>query len=98
MDDRIVETIYAAIDEVNEDRVDKEPVEKSLKTPIYGSDSALDSLALINFILAVEDGVDQTFGTPVVLNDDRALAREPSPFTSVEALAAYIETLLREQA
>ena len=36
-------------------------------------------------------------GAHVVLADDRSLSQEPSPFRSVQALADYIEELLREE-
>lgn len=93
----ILDCIYAAIDEANLDRGDRPPVEKSLDAPIHGSESGFDSLGLINFVVAVEEDVERELGIAVVLSDDRALAQEPSPFTTVGTLVAYIEQLLSEQ-
>jgi acyl carrier protein len=95
--EKVLGCVYAAIDEANEDREGLLPLRKSLDTPIHGEGSELDSLALINFVVAVEEGVERGFGTPVALSDDRALAREPSPFASVRTLVEYIEELLRER-
>ncbi len=97
MQQKVIECIYAALDEVNQDRGDAPPLEKSPKTPIHGSESALDSLGLVNFVVVVEENVEQAFDVPIVLGDDRALSRDPSPFESVEELADYITTLLEEQ-
>ena len=97
MKQQIFECLYAAIDEINDDRNGKPPLEKSPQTAIHGSASTLDSLGLVNFVVAVEENVEREFGAQVVLSDDRSLSQEPSPFRSVQALADYIEELLREE-
>lgn len=91
-----MDCIYAAVDEANLDRGDEPPLQKAPDTPIHGSASGLDSLGLINFIVAVEENVENATGVPIVLGDDRALAQEPSPFSSIGVLADYVEVLLRE--
>jgi acyl carrier protein len=95
--EEIVDCIYAAVDESNLEREGEEPMAKSPDTPIHGSGSTLDSLGLINFVVAVEENVEREFGVSIMLADDRALAQEPSPFDSIGALAAYVELLLQEQ-
>lgn len=96
MQDQILECLYAAIDDVNAERKGEAPLAKTPDTALYGSASDLDSLGLINFVVAAEQKIEDGFGTAIVLADDRALSQEPSPFSSVQALAAYIEVLLRE--
>jgi acyl carrier protein len=98
MNKKVVDCIYAAVDEANRDSDGGPPMERSLDTAIHGDGSGLDSLGLINFIVAVEENVEREFGVALVLGDDRALDAEPSPFESVGALAGYVETLLEEQA
>ncbi len=97
MNEQVLQCVYAAIDESNEDRVDLPPLEKSPSTVLHGTKTALDSLGLINFLVAVEEGVGHELGAPIALSDDRSLSREPSPFGSVRALVEYIEELLYEQ-
>lgn len=97
MNDRILRCLYAAIDEANEDRPDVPPVRKSLETPVQGAGTELDSLALINFLVAVEEGLEREFGGPVALTDERAIEREPSPFETVRTLGQYIEEMLAER-
>jgi acyl carrier protein len=98
MNEKVLQCVYAAIDEANEDRQgDLPPLEKSVETPIHGTASGLDSLGLINFVVAVEEGVERELGTEIVLSDDRSLSQEPSPFESVGALVDYIDVLLSEQ-
>lgn len=97
MNEKVLQCVYAAIDEANEDRQDLPPLEKSPETPVHGTDSGLDSLGLINFVVAVEEGIERDFGATIVLSDDRALSQEPSPFERVGTLVAYIDLLLSEQ-
>ena len=96
MNDQIVECLYAAIDDTNRGRSDATPLAKSPDAPLYGSSSELDSLGLVNFIVAAEQKIEQAFGKSLVLADDRALSHEPNPFGSVRALADYVEVLLKE--
>ena len=91
----VLNCIYAAVDEVNLERGDDDPpIVKDSATPIHGEGSALDSLALVNLIAIVEEKIEQAFGTPILLADERALDRDPSPFSSIAALADYVELLL----
>ena len=94
MNEKVLECIYAAIDEANQDRHGKPPLEKAPDTPIHGAESGLDSLDLVNFVVVVEDNLEQAFGTAVMLSDDRALGAEPNPFRSVGNLAEYVESQL----
>lgn len=97
MNEKVLGCVYEAVDEANEDRQDRPPLEKSPDTPIHGTESGLDSLGLINFVIAVEETVERDFGAEIVLSDDRALSHEPSPFESIGTLVGYIEVLLDEQ-
>lgn len=94
--ERVLACVYAAIDEANEDRQDLPPVRKALETPIQGEGSELDSLSLITLLVGLEERLEQDFGVTVIVNDDRAFEREPSPFESVRTLVEYAEELLRE--
>ena len=97
MKDQIIESLYTVIDETNRQNPAGPPLSKSLETVLYGSESELDSLGLINFVVAAEQGIERNFGKSIVLADDRALSQPTSPFSSVGALANYIEVLLSEQ-
>jgi acyl carrier protein len=97
VNEKVLNCIYVALDEANEDLLDTLPLEKSLDTRLQAEAGGLDSLALINFLIAVEEGIEQDLGTTILLSDERALLAEPSPLESVRTLAAYIETRLREQ-
>jgi acyl carrier protein len=96
MNEQIVACLYEAVDDINRQRSGEPALGKSPETALYGSSSELDSLGLVNFIVAAEQKIEAGFGQSIVLADDRALSHEPSPFRSIGALADYVEVLLRE--
>jgi acyl carrier protein len=88
--------IYAAIEDLNRQGALAKPITPTPETALFGSASALDSLALINLIVAVEGRVQEKFGKMITLADDRALSQDVSPFSTVQTLSSYIENLLTE--
>lgn len=59
-------------------------------TPLYGSGSDLDSMALVHLIADLESRLQARFGKDWILADDRALSRNRSPYRSVGDLVRYI--------
>lgn len=93
-DEGIIRSIFAAIDEINERLPRDRGMEKSLDAPLYGVQGRLDSLALVQLIVTVEEKIAADLGKSITLADERAMAQERNPFASVQSLAAYIGTLL----
>jgi acyl carrier protein len=96
-DDDIYAAVYDALGQIDRENPDRKPLAKTPQTALYGSASALDSLGLINLVVAVEQNVEKRFGAAITLADDRALSQEPSPFSTVETLVKYVATLIREE-
>jgi acyl carrier protein len=59
---KIREVIYRAVDQVNELQPDQVQIEKSGPTVLIGPDSTIDSMALVNLAVAVEDLIRSEFG------------------------------------
>ena len=64
---------------------------------IFGPDGVLDSMGLVNLVVAMEERVLEKFGVPITIADERAMSRTKSPFRNVANLAEYISELLREE-
>lgn len=64
-------------------------------TPIYGSNGYLDSLGLINLVVALEGKIRDTFKTSLTLVNETAMSTVSSPFRDVKALTNYIYSLLK---
>ena len=94
---KVIEVINKSIDELN-NQVDCDlRLEKSINTALIGSGGKLESLGLINLIIAIEQNIEDEFDTSITLADERAMSQEHSPFKTVGSLADYIEMLLEEK-
>ena len=65
---------------------------------VYGAGGALDSLELVNFIVEVEQRLEERLGATVTLADERAVSGRLSPFRSVDAFVEFIVARLQEAA
>jgi acyl carrier protein len=69
----------------------------SRDTRLVGTGGKLDSLALINLIVGVEQHVSEDLGVNVVLTEDRTLAHADRVMATVGALAEHIDLLISEK-
>jgi hypothetical protein len=58
-------------------------------TPLFGNDSALDSIGLVTVLAEFEAAINDAFGTDLVLADDRAMALKRSPFRTPARLLEF---------
>ena len=93
----ILKSIYDAVDEVNEQLPEGQTLEKSPNTVLLGEVGKLESIDLVNILVATEENVEDTFGMPISITDERAVSETNSPFTTVESLCDFISNLLKEQ-
>ena len=94
--ERMIQLIYDAIDDVNAALEEGEKINKSPDTALFGESGSLDSLGFVNFIVAVEQKMEEKLGTTIAIADERAMSRKRSPFRTVKSLAEYISSLLEE--
>lgn len=94
--ERILKIIYAAIEEINHELPDGERLEMAETTTLYGAGARLDSLGLVNLIVVAEQGLNDEFGRALTLADEKAMSQTRSPFSTVGALATYVESLLAD--
>ena len=97
MKDKIQQSIYNSIDTLNAQLLNEGHIEKSNNTALFGSGSKLDSLNLINLVVAVEQNIEDEFDVSLTLADERAMSQKHSPFRTIGSLADYIEMLLKEE-
>jgi acyl carrier protein len=96
MDPQVLEAIYSAIDEVNAGSADGVVIAKTPDTVLMGDESALDSLAFVNLIVALESEIETRFGESLVLVNEKTLESGEHPFRTVETLAVLVSKLLHE--
>jgi acyl carrier protein len=86
--------VHAAIDDHNS--LAATPVAKAGNTVLYGAGGALDSIALVNLIIALEQHVLDRIGIALALADDRAFSQARSPFRTVASLVEYVGERIAE--
>jgi acyl carrier protein len=96
MTERILQAIYDAVDEINEQLPKGNSLAKSPETVLFGQSGQLDSLGLVSLIVAVEQNIQAEFGSDVTLADERALSQRNSPFRTITTLSEYISLLLAD--
>jgi D-alanine--poly(phosphoribitol) ligase subunit 2 len=95
---QVDEILFAAIEEINEQRPLDQKIKADKATLLFGSEATLDSLPLVNLLVAAERKVEETLRISINIVDERAMSQKNSPFKSVETLANYIVMLVKEQA
>lgn len=91
--DQIIAAVFNAVDEANE-ASESIKLKKSLDQPLYGEEGALDSLGVVNLIVAVEEAIEDEHNVTITLADERAMSQKRSPFRSIETLVDYIAILV----
>jgi acyl carrier protein len=68
----------------------------TLKTKLFGTNGALDSVGIVFLITELEEKLSDDFDVDISLADEKAMSQITSPFRNVETLAKYIELLVVE--
>lgn len=92
--ERIQVCIYNSIDEWNKNSKEDTKLAKSEDTVLMGENSKLDSLGIVNFIVSVEENIEDEFDQSILLADEKAMSSEESPFANIKSLTVYISNLL----
>jgi len=71
--------------------------EVNAETRLFGANALLDSVTLVSLLVEVEQQINDTIGTEILLADDRAMSQKHSPFRNIGTLADYVLMLLSEK-
>lgn len=69
----------------------EETIELTLDSKLFGGGGPLDSMALVNLLVDLEELIEDDFGISTTLADEKAMSRRTSPFSRVKYLIEYIE-------
>ena len=69
----------------------------SVDTKLYGPEGTLDSLAFVNFIVTVEQKIEEKSGVAISLADENVMQDASSRFATIEMLTNYILMLLESE-
>ena len=89
MDTKLVGLVSDCMKELFDQDDGKPNGQLNADTPLFGKDGTLDSVDLVNLIVAVEEAIEARYGIAVTLADERAVSRKHSPFLTIGSLAQY---------
>ena len=92
---KVLDLIYEAIDEINQQLPPGRAMVKSPETVLFGKGAQLDSLGLVNLVVGTEQRLSDTFGVALTLANEKAFSMKQSPFRTVGSLADYVTGLLK---
>ena len=87
--DQALQAVYNAIEELNPQLQSDRQLNAVEEGLIFGEGAPLDSLDLVNLVMAVEQHIMDLTGDELVLASEAAMSRKRSPYRSVGALADY---------
>lgn len=94
--EKTLNIIYSAIDEINQDLPKKNQLGKDPDENIFGDNGKLDSLGLVNLIVAIEGKIYDELDKNIVIANEKAMSMKNSPFRTVASLNDFIMELLDE--
>ena len=89
--------VRKALTELNLQRSRTKQIDPSPHTVLFGTEGALDSLALSNLIVLTEQKVREEFGVEIDLTEGDPFSSELGPFSTVETLASHLSALVQQE-
>ncbi|ULB11403.1 hypothetical protein ORIO_16180 [Cereibacter azotoformans] len=86
---QLLKALQNAVEEVNLSLPADRQISSDPNAVLYGEGSPLDSLGLVNFVMAAEQHVGDETGLDIVLASESAMSRKRSPYRSLRSLADY---------
>lgn len=96
MNNKIFEIVIDTINEFNEESDNKIDISSGRESKLFGSNSAVDSLELVNLIVEIEENISEKFNKNITITSEKAMSRYTSPFKNVGTITDYIEEILNE--
>jgi D-alanine--poly(phosphoribitol) ligase subunit 2 len=97
MDHALISLIVYCTKEVGEQSNIKITESLGSETVLFGNQGILDSLGLVNLVVAVEQAIEDHFSVSISLADSRAMSQSRSPFRTIGSLADYAKSLIQEE-
>ncbi len=91
---RSLALVYQAVDQVNAQSVDGQKILKDPSTPLLDSQGGIDSLALVNLVVAIEQIVFDRTEKSITIVDEDVYSSPDTPFRTLGSLAAYLDKMI----
>lgn len=94
--DKVNQIIFYALDMIDQQSSKGRKLGKSPSTILLGKGGTLDSLEILNLIIAIEQSLEEEFSVRLTLVNEKAMSPEHSPFRTIGTLTEYILQRLGE--
>ena len=94
--EKISEILKQSITLFNDNSDNEYNLKYSDSSILFGNGGALDSIGLVNFVVSIEEVIENLTGESVVLGEDIALGNENNPFSTITSLENYLFKLLQD--
>ncbi len=91
----ILNALFSALDEAQQSVPSAANVDRRPDAVLFG-EGGLDSMGLVQFIVIVEERLEELYDVEVRLASDKAMSRRRSPFATVGALAEFVQECVDE--
>jgi len=96
--ERIEACVHGALEEVNAGLPEDQRIPADPDTRLVGREASLDSMGLVQFLVSVEQRINEELDIAVAIADERSMSRSQSPFRTIATLTDYAHELAEEQA
>jgi hypothetical protein len=87
--------VFQAVDEVNQQLLPEQRLDKCAEVVLLGNQAKLDSMALVNLFVSVEARIAHDFNCDVNLIDENTLLLETGPFQTLGTFIEYVYRLIQ---
>jgi acyl carrier protein len=99
VDAKAVESTVLEAVQLNNELLPKDrQLSLDVNTALIGKGAVIDSLALVNLLVSVEQAVSDKFGREITIASERAMSRKSSPFRTTATLIEFVAELLSDEA
>jgi hypothetical protein len=88
--------VYPVTEEFRATASKPDRLKSAPETKLFGPQGALDSVAFVSFLLAIEARVLEVTGQPFRILDAKAFSQKQNPFESLNAVALYLQSRMHE--
>jgi hypothetical protein len=90
MRSELMPMIRTCLEAMNANRPNPINLERIELLELFGDEGIFDSMQLVNFLLLLEEKIEEQFDRTVSLTSERAVSRQVSPFRNVANLVEFI--------
>jgi D-alanine--poly(phosphoribitol) ligase subunit 2 len=97
MKEKITSIVKQSLEELNNTLSKKLEFDNENNIVLYGKNGALDSLALVSLIVAIEGYIEEQLNVSLILANEKAMSQRNSPFATINSLTNYIDELISQE-